>query len=203
MRHLVWIFVLAWAARAQVLDRIAVTVGKLVITESEVLTSIRVAALIDQKEPDFSGPSKRKAAERLVDQILLRREMPIAGMPADARALVSRYSSEAAYKEALEKYNVTDAEVQAQISSALTSVEAANRRFRPELQVTDEEVHAYYDKLVQGWKAQHIEKIPTFEQAQEETRNLLLNDRVSEALDQWLPMARQDANVVYREKAFE
>ncbi len=203
MRHLVWIFVLACAARAQVLDRIAVTVGKLVITESEVLTSIRVAALIDQKEPDFSGPSKRKAAERLVDQILLRREMPIAGMPADARALVSRYSSEAAYKAALEKYNVTDAEVQAQISSALTSVEAANRRFRPELQVTDEEVHAYYDKLVQSWKAQHIEKIPTFEQAQEETRNLLLNDRVSEALDQWLPMARQDANVVYREKAFE
>ncbi len=33
----------------QVLDRIAVTVGKTVITEGEVLTNLRVAAFVDQK----------------------------------------------------------------------------------------------------------------------------------------------------------
>jgi hypothetical protein len=191
------------AASAQVLDRIAVTVGKTVITESEILTNIRVAAFLDQQQPDLSGPSKRKAAERMVDQILLRREVSLVGSSPDARPLANRFATEEEYNSALAKYGVRDTEVQAQVSNALASVEAANRRFRPEIQITDDEVRAYYDKLASGWRAQNLSKVPSFEEAQEQARTLLLNDRVNEALDQWLEMARQTSGVVYREKVFQ
>jgi hypothetical protein len=204
-RFLVWLLLIAAAVEidAEILDRIAVTVGKTVITEGEVLRSIRVAAFLDQKEPDLSGPSKRKAAERLVDQILLRREVPVVGANLDSKQLASRYASEADYAAALQKYGIRDVDVQAQLSNALTSIEAANRRFRPEIQVSDEEVRGYYDNLVARWRTQNVSKIPSFEDARDEARTLLLNDRVSDALEQWLQMARQTSGVVYREKVFQ
>ena len=63
-----WLMVAAFLVaqagdQAQLLDRIAVTVGKTVITEGEVLTNLRVAAFLDQKEPDLSGPSKKAGGE--------------------------------------------------------------------------------------------------------------------------------------------
>ena len=190
-------------ADGQVLDRIAVTVGKSVITESEVVTSIRVAAFLDRKEPDLSGPAKRKAAERLVDQILLRREVPLTGAAPDAKAQLNGFASEAEYKAALEKYGIRDTDVQIQISNALASIEAANRRFRPEIQVTDEEVRAHYDKLAAGWRVQTPDKVPSFDAAREQVRNLLLNDRTTEALELWLETARTTSAVLYHEKVFE
>src|SRR3984885_8109581 len=60
--------------QAETLDRIAVSIGREVITESQVILDLRVAAFLDRKPVDLSGPAKRQAAERLVDQILILRE---------------------------------------------------------------------------------------------------------------------------------
>jgi len=56
-------------APAEVLDRIAVTVAKHVISEGDVLLELRIAAFLDQKPVDASGDQKRKAADRLIDSI--------------------------------------------------------------------------------------------------------------------------------------
>ena len=61
-------------AQAGILDRIAVTVGRQVITESDVDRDLRVAAFLDRKPIDLSGEQKRKAADRLVDQLLILQE---------------------------------------------------------------------------------------------------------------------------------
>src|SRR5271154_646275 len=62
------------ASPAEIIDRIAVTVGKEVITESDVIRDLRISAMLDQKPVDLSGPEKRKAADRLVDQALILKE---------------------------------------------------------------------------------------------------------------------------------
>ena len=68
------IAVLITALHAEILDRIAVTVGKHVITEGDILLDLRIAAFLDQKAVDASGDQKRKTADRLVDQYLLLQE---------------------------------------------------------------------------------------------------------------------------------
>ena len=68
-----------------ILDRIAVTVGKQVITESDVIRDVRVAAFLDQKPVDLSGAEKRKAADRLVDQYLILQEAAFSRDPAAHR----------------------------------------------------------------------------------------------------------------------
>src|SRR5580658_3926364 len=62
------------ASAAEVVDRIAVTVDKQVIAESDVILYLRVAAFLDRKPVDLSGAAKRAAAAALVDRYLMLEE---------------------------------------------------------------------------------------------------------------------------------
>jgi hypothetical protein len=60
-------------AQAETLDRIAVSMGQDVITESQLILDLRVVAFLDRKPVNLSGAARRESAQRLVDQILIRR----------------------------------------------------------------------------------------------------------------------------------
>src|SRR6266498_3287027 len=63
------------ACRAEIIDRVAVVVGNRVITESEILREVRLTAFLNGEPLDFGAASRRKTAERLVEQRLIRNEM--------------------------------------------------------------------------------------------------------------------------------
>jgi hypothetical protein len=69
------IFLFVSLVSAEIIDRIAVTVEKQVITESEIWRQIRITAFLNGEEPDFSSAAKRTMADRLVEQVLIRREL--------------------------------------------------------------------------------------------------------------------------------
>src|SRR5436305_14280856 len=64
-------------AHAEVIDRIAATVGRQVITESQVTEEIRVTAFLDGKPADWSPANHSATVNRLVDQTLIRREIDV------------------------------------------------------------------------------------------------------------------------------
>src|ERR1017187_6822016 len=73
-------------ARAEIIDRIAVSVGNRVIAESDLHREIRVAAFLDGVQPDFSPAGRRATAERMVEQVLIRRELEISRYPIPSAA---------------------------------------------------------------------------------------------------------------------
>src|SRR5437016_6502407 len=72
----VWLFLIALsiACQAEIIDRIAVTVGSSVITESEIVREIRLTSFLNDERADFSAVAKRKTADRLVEQRLIQME---------------------------------------------------------------------------------------------------------------------------------
>ena len=68
--------------RAEIVDRIAATVGSEVIAESQVEEQIRISAFINGTEPDFSVENKRKVLDNLIEQVLIRREIEFTRFPA-------------------------------------------------------------------------------------------------------------------------
>ena len=66
-------------AAAEIIDRIAVSVGNRVITETDLDREIRITALLEQSPAQslasLSPIQKRTAAERMVDQALIRSEL--------------------------------------------------------------------------------------------------------------------------------
>ena len=92
------LLLLAGMASAGVVDRIAVVVGNTVITESEVLREVRLTEFLNREPLDVSPAARRAAADRLVDQQLIRNEMSIGNYPqpspAEADDMLHRFIQE-------------------------------------------------------------------------------------------------------------
>lgn len=200
---LVW--ALAGGISAETLDRIAVTVGQDVITESQVILDLRVAAFLDRKPVDLSTAAKRQAAARLVDQLLILREAMDSHvtLPSTeaAAGLVGPYAAESGYQADLKRYGISERDLAEHLLAGLRTLTFTDLRFRPEIQVSPEDVRSYYDQLAR--KPASAAPLGSFEATRDQIEKLLLEQRVLEALDNWLVTARSAANIRYREKAFE
>jgi len=210
MRWLAAVF-LVLSLRAETLDRIAVTIGKLVITESQVIEDARVTAFIDGKPPDLSGPAKRTTAERLVERALVERELALTryALPevTDIGTLLvqvkSRYPSDAAFASALAQAGVTADKVERHLQLQVQLLRFIDYRFRPGVRVNEEEISELYEKQSAEWKSKHAEPPPTLEASRAEIVAVLTRERADRALDRWLGEARTREQIVYREAVFK
>src|SRR5579862_7687764 len=162
---------LAASLQAETLDRIAVSVGHDVITESDLILDLRVAAFLDRKPVDLSGAAKRQSAERLVDQLLILREAldsHVALPSSEATAgLVAPYAAESDYRASLERYGISERDLGAHLLAGLRTLTFTDLRFRPDVQVSPEDVRSYYDKMnAQAGPA--AAPIPLFEASREQ-----------------------------------
>ncbi len=205
----VWIVL---AANAAVLDRIAVTVGKQVIAESDVIRDIRVSAFLDQKPVDLSGEQKRKAADRLVDQFLILQEASFSRVSLaeseEARKMLDQFRTaafkdEASYRAALASYGVTEEDVLNQLLAGLRAMRFTDFRFRPEVQLSEDELRDRYQQLAAEWRKKNPANVPTFESSRDQVEKLLTDERTAQALDRWLGMQRTELQILYREQAFK
>ena len=131
---------LAAAAQAAVIDRVAVVVGNTVITETEVQREVRLTEFLNGQPLDLGPKERRAAAERMVDQQLIRNEMENGGytMPAAAEGPEMlrdfrrrHYASEAALRAALHKYGITEEELQQHLLWEAAALRFTDQRFQP------------------------------------------------------------------------
>jgi len=177
-------------------------VGRHVISQHDILQDLRISAFIDGKAPDFGADQKRKAAERLVDQYLVLEDATETRVPpppaADVAGLLTpikaRYTSDQEYRAALAQAQIGEAELAAQLLAGLRMLRYTDLRFRPEVQLSEETLRAYYNKL---------NPPQTFEASLGDIEKLLTDQQTMQALDRWLEMARSEIAIVYREGAFK
>jgi hypothetical protein len=193
-------------APAEVIDRIAVTVERRVITESEIVRQIRIAAFLNAEQPNLSTTNKRSMADRLVEQVLIRRELETSGYAVPESAIKetyqqvrSRYKAEDEYKQALAQYKITDSDVRQALEWQAVLLNFVEQRFRPGVQIPQSEIREYYDQQV----AQNPGKLPPFDEAKEQIEEILTSQRVDNALDRWLGQARTQARMRYRDEVFK
>jgi len=74
-------------------------------------------------------------------------------------------------------------------------------RFRPEVEISEDALRAYYDKLTAS--AGSTSARPTFEASRDDIEKLLTEQQTMQALDRWLGIARGETSIVYHEAAFK
>ena len=199
------------AARGEIIDRVAVSVGNQVITEDQIGEEIRVTAFLNHETPDLSPAQKRRAAERLIEQTLVRREIEFSKYPlppmSDAQQAVDKiqaqFSDDSAFEQALAKCGLKEKDLLSHLWWQLTVLRFIDYRFRPGVQVKDADVQAFYDEEVEKWRQQGIEKIPTLEDSRARIEAIVEQQRVDQALDRWLGDTRTQVEIRYHAGAFE
>jgi hypothetical protein len=194
----------------EVIDRVAVVAGNQVITQSELNRELRMAALLNGQPVDLSPEAKRQAADRLVEQLFMRREMDVSryGPPsaADTEALLEKtkkehFPSEEAYLEALQKNRITEEELREHLQWQLMTVRFIDFRFRPGVQLPLEDIQDYYEqRFVPEWRKKSSDPPPPFSEARDDIEQLLTEQLVDQALDRWLNQQRTQTEIRYQEE---
>jgi hypothetical protein len=198
--------------RAEIIDRVAVTVGTNVITASEVLEEIRLTAFLNGDKPEFTADAKRKAAGRLVEQALIGREMDAGQFPAPEPSDVSqmledvkkqRFASEPEYRRVLTEFGLQEEDVVRHLLKQLATLRFIDLRFRPAVQIPEADLWEYYRyKLVPQWQDKGG-KPPSFEEARNKVEEILKQQRVDQTLDNWIKEMRNRIRIEYHEEAFQ
>jgi hypothetical protein len=124
---------------AAVVDRVAVVVGNTVITESEVVQELRLTDFMNSQPLDVSAAARRSAADRLVDQELLRQEMKAGNFAEPPAEDVQKtyqqfrrdhYPNDADFRAALERYGITEDELKQHLAWQLALIRFTDLRFQ-------------------------------------------------------------------------
>ncbi|HKD06128.1 MAG TPA: hypothetical protein VKB79_09525 [Bryobacteraceae bacterium] len=206
MRRFVPALMLAAVSQATIVDRIAVTVGTKVITDSEISIRIRLTAFENGDKPDFSLESRRKATDRLIDQKIVEREMDDGHYPrtedAASAALLDNYAEtnygpdREALSRALAGYELTQTDLREDLTRQADLLHFLDLRFRPSIQVSDADVRRYYDeqfRQVEGSGA-------TLNELRTQIEQRIAGDRADAEMEAWLKDQRKRTRIAYIEK---
>jgi len=204
---------LAVSASAAIIDRIAVSVGSRVITTSDLDREIRVTALLNGVQPDFSPAAKRATVERMVEQKLVRRELessrypvpePDSVLPALADFRKRFYPDNSDYQRALAQYRVTNRDVLDELLWQRTLLEFVEVRFRPSVEVSDQEIQDHFDKVVApAARVAHPLQPVALEDYRDQIERTLTGSREDQEMDNWLKEARRRTEIVYHDEALQ
>ncbi len=197
------------ATAADVIDCIAVTVGRSVVTRSAIHEQARIVAFLNREPADLSPANQRRTAERLIDVTLIRREMEIsryaAAEEAELEKILSRLRAGRAavkpedFARALVEYGIDEGALRRYLALQTQTLRFVELRFRPGSSVTDGEIELYYREnfVPEFLRADPAKKPPELDDVHDRIEAILLEQRVDQAMERWLAEARTQTRVMF------
>ncbi len=202
MGRLLLLVVLSFVSKAEIVDRIAIAVDQQVITESQINEEVRVTALLNHQPIQGNEEDRRSAADRLVQQLLVKREMDLGNYPAPTEEEVQKYYDQlnqvfggsAKFSRALANYQLTSETLKQHLALQLTALRFIEYRFRPDFNVSEEEIAEY--------RKRHPAS-PAAEVSHDAIREVFIEERTDQILAAWLEESRKQVNIVFLDKALQ
>lgn len=202
-----FLFLPQQAGRAQgkttLVDRVRAAVNGEVITQSDVNLEVAMY-LLDGAEPSFSREEiERIALDRIIDRRLLLVEMRSRGAPAADRAeaeremqrIKSKLESQGRLAEEIRQLRVTEEMLRRAVVERLMILAFAEQRFRPEVEVRPAEIESYYNSRLVPEMRRAGQEPPRLTEVEGKIRELLIQRKINQRLEEWLRQRRQTASV--------
>lgn len=204
------LFAIALVLPAVIIDRIAIVVRNSIIKDSDINRDIRVTDFLNGRPLNFSAAARKEAADRLIAQALIRREIRLGDYPmatlqdADEQldSLESeRFKTQAALDRALERYGLTELDLRTQFQWQLTVLRFIDLRFKPAVMVTDQEADAYYREHEAELRHDHPKQ--SLDELKSDARDVIVGERVNKLFFDWLNQQRGDTKIVFHEASLK
>lgn len=206
----VLLIAVAISASATIIDRIAIVVNRHIVKDSDIGRDIRVTDFLNRAPLNFDNAARKKAADRLMTQDFIRREIRIADYPTATpqqaekeleNLIAQRFKTHAALEDALRRYGLTKTELEMYFQWQLTVLDFIAARFKPAVNITGKDVTAYYDAHSAALAKQYPDKSPA--ELRSEARQILTGEQVNQQFYSWLAQQRKSATVRYLEKSLQ
>lgn len=158
MLRAVLIVLFAATVRAELVDRIAITVGRDVVTELQIDEELRVTAFLNHQAIIRDAEARRSAAARLIEQLLVKREMELSHYPLPQPSELDQYQQQieddfgdaARFSQALNTYHLSEATLRDHLSLQLMTMRFIEFRFRPDVN-SPADIEARTDQVLDAW----------------------------------------------------
>ncbi len=188
------------------IDRVLAAVNGKVIAESDLRMARNLNTLLMfGQNPAGAEPSREKEMSRLIDLELIRQELesfPLgtqeqAAIDARVEELKGGYAEIGGIELIMRRLGLQAAELQSYLRLQASIMRFVDVRFRPFVIVAPEEVQAYYrDRLVPSLQ-QEKASIPPVEKVSADIENILREEKVNTALDDWIKEIRSHSRIEY------
>ncbi len=200
------------ASAGEIIDRIVAVVNGQPILESEWDEAVRCEAFLDGRPLEQVTPEAQRAAlERLIDQELLHQQATAYRFPpladddvqkrmVEIRSQLSGAGDDRAWKTALQKYGISEAEFADRVRAELEIVRFLDVRLRPAIRVDQRSVQAYYrDTFLPQLRKAGAKEVPLAVVAPK-IREVLVQQRMGEMLNQWIKALREQSDIRFGER---
>ena len=187
MRTLALFLILMWARPADgvIIDRIAIVAYNRPIKDSDIDREIRVTAFLNGDPLSFTPAERKKAAQRLIDQRIILREVELGNYAGASDQEVAAFLKNVPLQN-LGTYGLTERELRTQVGWQIAVLHFIELRFRPAVNLSDADIERYA-------KAHPKEARPQIEES-------LIEQKVTDTFNFWLDLARKRIPIEYREE---
>lgn len=193
---------------AEIVDRVSVVAGTRAIKQSDIDRDIRVVSFLNQTTPDFSLRSRKEAASRLIDQLLIRQDIQSAGAPPAAvtemeqllAQVKKRFASDGIYRKALAQYGLSEEDLKSALLWQLTVLRFIDQRFGSSAAISDQEIEQYFN----SHRAEFVKSHPAARSASDvrpEVEGEISGEHANQQFEAWIDQTRKDARIEYREES--
>jgi hypothetical protein len=188
----------------KVVDQILTLVNDDVITRIDLLWSLAM-------DPDAPNPANgvnsdllRQKLDVMIDERLISQEatrIPTAEVTpeeidAKRKALISKFPTEAAFRERMEAVGLTAEKLEELLRQRILIEKYVAFRFESFVFVTDQEVQEYFDQKLVPVMKERGEVPPPIDKIRENIIARLKAEKVPAEIERWLTSARQRAEII-------
>jgi hypothetical protein len=181
------------APAQEVVDRIAARIEDDIITLSEVRELAAYQQLIDERvEPDD------RLLSELIEQWVINNEATASYFPAPAASEVDReaariegrFSNQQAYRERLAALGLSQEAVRRMITREIYLARYLDYKFRPSVQVSEDDIAKYYQEELVPALTSKGEKIPALNTVSDQIREVLVQRGIDDRAASWLDQTK-------------
>jgi hypothetical protein len=203
-----------WAMAGDVIDRIVATVNGRIILQSDWNDALAYEAFISGKSlQQFTAADRKGALDRLVDQELLRQQIPdkdpqfelgeqtTNAKLQEVRAQFPGTETDQAWHSLLARNNLSEDELKSHVVMQLKILRLIDERLTSTIQIDDKNIEDYYNQTFLPQLRKTGAKEPPLADVTPKIRELLTQQKLNDALKEWLQNLHDSSAIVIKTDA--